>query len=544
MIPTSNFFRRYHPTYASVSIRRTTSTPMYAVSDKNKENSIPSYWTRLNEPRTVMAPMVAQSDLPFRRLCRTHGTDLCYTQMIHATNFIASEIFQDQHLDVYLSITSDTCEEGKSIYLAPSSINSLIGFDWDEWKTINPQHEYLSTLWESIDNKDEKQNNDESSKENRWAVYKEGDDNVNPLIVQLAGHDPSTMLEAAKIILQRTNSPNASEGEYIGPVSGIDINCGCPQGIARKGRYGAFLMEESVDIVCDIISTLRENLPLEVGISCKIRLPQGIGTPSGDAALKERITKLIDAGVELITVHGRNIKENKTKVREANWKAIAEAVKIARDHSGDENFPVISNGGIEFPSDVTSCLAETGASAVMSSEALLENPGIFDSEDDLKMSPEALFQRQLSYCNEYISWCVEFPPLPGSLGKVGGSFNCIRAHIFKFLYRYLEEQPDLRARLGDNQFQTIQETRDLLKEFESRYRNVENWDELKSSNAIKSSWYRRHRDAINSSKMRVRGQKVESELANLSIEDKKKAMKLRLKKLKEQKSSKSKITLN
>lgn len=32
-------------------------------------------------PKLVLAPMIGQSDLAFRRLCREHGVSLCYTQM-------------------------------------------------------------------------------------------------------------------------------------------------------------------------------------------------------------------------------------------------------------------------------------------------------------------------------------------------------------------------------------------------------------------------------------------------------------------------------
>ena len=532
---------------SSSSLASSLVTPATVTSE------IPSYWTRLNKPKRVLAPMVAQSDLPFRRLCRNHGVDLCFTQMIHAAHF-SSKLFQDGHLDVYPSYycgsgsdndsdnDSDNSGNCNRIELSPSGQNALEGLDWEDWNTRFPQHESLSELRKEFAKKGE-------ANMATWARYEEGNGNItsiydeNPLIVQIAGHEKNTMSEACRIILQRTNNPNAPEGVYQGPVSGIDINCGCPQGIARKGRYGAFLMEEDVDLVCEIVSTLRNDLPKNVGISCKIRIPQGVGTPAGDKVLKERICKLIDAGVELITVHGRNIKENKTKVRECNFDAIAKAVQIAREHSGDMNFPIISNGGIEFSSDVDRCLELTGASAVMSSEALLENPAIFKdgAKDDLELAPKVLFDRQISLCHEYLDWCTIYPPVPGSLGKVGGSFNCIRAHLFKLLYRYMEENPDIRERLGhDTKVKSIQNTRELLHELEKRYASdkVTDWNTLRSSNAIKSSWYRRHRDAIVGSKMRIRGQKVESELAGLNIEDKKKAMRERLKKMKEQRANK------
>lgn len=51
-----------------------------------------------------------------------------------------------------------------------------------------------------------------------------------PLVAQLCGNDPETMVKAAKML----------ENE----VDAIDINLGCPQGIARKGHYGSFLLEE------------------------------------------------------------------------------------------------------------------------------------------------------------------------------------------------------------------------------------------------------------------------------------------------------------
>lgn len=585
----------HHQIFSSSSPPLSNSNTNTNTNANANANTNSYFHHHLKSPKHVMAPMVAQSDLPFRILCRLYDTDLCYTQMIHSTNFVKSTLFQNNHLDVYPNNNGNHNDKSSKLYMSESGWNILHDL---KWKTFEQQCTFLQQTndYDHLNNIDQdeiynliqlcKQDHDNFLNDcnhdimNVYGLYYEGlpkicntidsitattsNSDKNPLIVQIAGYDPKTMTQAAQSILSLTNN-NEDINNYNGQVKGIDINCGCPQAIARKGNYGAFLMENEFQSVCNIIQSLRDNLPSQVGISIKMRIPPEYSNGNskvGYNILKARINAMIDSGVDLITVHGRTLHENKTKVRHCNWDSIHDAKSIIQKYHHEKGIPIIANGGIETYQNVVDCLKYTKANAVMSSESLLENPGLFNynmihhsqeqeqQQQQSQLSPREIFQQQIRYCHEYLDLCILFPPLPGSLGKMGGSFNVIRSHLFKILYRYLEEHSDLRTLLAEpKKMTTIQSARDLVNELERRYfdvmdaeynklgRNTERnrlWIDLNSSNP-NSSWYRRHRDAIASNKMKIRGAKDDDRIASLSIEDKKNAMRERIAKLKQQK---------
>jgi tRNA-dihydrouridine synthase len=246
-------------------------------------------------------------------------------------------------------------------------------------------------------------------------------------------------------------------------------------------------MERDSDRVCEILTALRRHLPEEIAVSAKIRLPPD------DDVLMERIKRLLGTGINFLTVHGRTLKENKTSVGAVHANRIKLAIETA--HNINPKFPVVANGGMENYHEVQSILRYTGASAAMSSEALLETPYVFQPSSMDITSPKDTFERQISCSTKYLDICQEVgPPLPGVMGD-GGSFSIVRGHIFKFLHRYLNsDHTDLRDRFASNKMRTLYDVRSLIHELEQRYAGFsdDEWVALASSNP-EASWYRRHR---------------------------------------------------
>ena len=58
--------------------------------------------SRRHDKALVVAPMVDQSDLPFRLLCRQYGSNLCFTPMVHARMLLQSDRYREKFLGTWL----------------------------------------------------------------------------------------------------------------------------------------------------------------------------------------------------------------------------------------------------------------------------------------------------------------------------------------------------------------------------------------------------------------------------------------------------------
>lgn len=68
------------------------------------------WWNeQLKAPKYVVAPMVDQSELPFRMLCRKYGATLAYTPMFHSLNFATSQRYRDNEFT--------TCPEDRPLFV-------------------------------------------------------------------------------------------------------------------------------------------------------------------------------------------------------------------------------------------------------------------------------------------------------------------------------------------------------------------------------------------------------------------------------------------
>ncbi|MCF3972476.1 tRNA dihydrouridine synthase DusB [Paracoccus salsus] len=158
-----------------------------------------------------------------------------------------------------------------------------------------------------------------------------------PVSVQIAGREAGAMAETARIV--------EAMGARI-----IDINMGCPARKVTGGLSGAALMRD-LDHALGLIDAV-------VGaVSVPVTLKMRLGWDDDSLNAPELARRATDAGVRMLTVHGRT-RAQFYKGR-ADWSRIAEVANIPNRP------PLVANGDIVDAQAALAAIAASGAEAVM-----------------------------------------------------------------------------------------------------------------------------------------------------------------------------------
>lgn len=110
----------------------------------------------------------------------------------------------------------------------------------------------------------------------------------SPIVVQIFGKDPDILAKAALYV------QNAG-------ADAVDVNMGCPAKKVVNSLHGSALMQ-NIDLACEIVARMKATV--DIPVSVKTRLGW-----EDEHNLIPFVKRLVDAGLDHITIHGRTYKQ-------------------------------------------------------------------------------------------------------------------------------------------------------------------------------------------------------------------------------------------
>ena len=176
------------------------------------------------------------------------------------------------------------------------------------------------------------------------------DESERPFGVQIFGHRPEAMRDAAKIV-------ESWKPDFI------DLNFGCPvKKIVAKGAGAALLknIPLMLEITCSVVDAVK------IPVTAKTRL----GWEENDKPIVSLAEQLQDCGIAALCVHARTRAQLYTG--QADWTLLGEIKANPRF-----KIPLIGNGDINSGEKAKAMLELYGVDALMIGRAAIGNPFIF-----------------------------------------------------------------------------------------------------------------------------------------------------------------------
>lgn len=182
-----------------------------------------------------------------------------------------------------------------------------------------------------------------------------------PLVIQLAGHDPLLLAKAAQ----------ASE---LAGFSEINLNVGCPSDRVQSGAFGVCLMKQP-DVVANCLQAMREAVSIPVSIKTRI----GVDDLDSEAFFFRFMETVYDSGCRHFIVHARKAWLKGLSPKENRTIPPLDYDRVYRLKGMFPDCEVVINGGIDSVASVLAHLERVDG--VMLGRAIYQNPWLMREMD-------------------------------------------------------------------------------------------------------------------------------------------------------------------